>query len=537
MALEYEYIVTNGIGNYGDSINTAQYYNAIGPRMNGGNQTAANLAFNETKLRTACTVKRLLVHVPTNARPDICTVTVLKNGVATALTVAIPAGATGNFEDTTDSVSFAAGDTICYSITFAAVDASSILVDAFSFIASPASPAFSVGYFIGGFEALNAGMLTQYYNIFGGVQGNLIAIAEGDWQYKVKTAQTWSKLSLYIPANGNGLTVNTPVKLRKNGVDTALSVTIPGGNVSPGLLEDNVNSVSLVPGDLVDIVVYSDVADIGKIVSWGHLHMESTGSGFRIVGMTFQPANSSGFNTGASYYCYAEQDPQQANNADTTELKTRLTSATIRNLQVLTDPSADSNTSTKAFTITVMKNGAATSETVTVGAGAFGLQEDLANTVPLVSGNTYSIRFNSAAGAGFFAPSIVACEIGKDVGDLTLVKTATGGNATFTFKVEGPDGPGAIANQTILTVAGTGTVTVSGVAAGPYTVTEVSSPWGWGSTGANPQTVTVPSGGTGTLTFTNTYGPHGGGIGGKRGPTPTGTTSPKVFQHGLKGYA
>jgi hypothetical protein len=60
----------------------------------------------------ACTVRNLGVDVSTNAATASSTVDVRINSASSAVTLSVPAGSTGIFEDTTNSASVAANDTL-----------------------------------------------------------------------------------------------------------------------------------------------------------------------------------------------------------------------------------------------------------------------------------------------------------------------------------------------------------------------------------------------------------------------------------------
>ena len=91
---------------------------------------------------------------------------------------------------------------------------------------------------------------------------------------------------------------------------------------------------------------------------------------------------------------------------------------------------------------------------------------------------------------------------GGSVGDLVISKTAVGGDGIFNFIVSGPNA--YVSSQAITTVSGAGTVRISNVAAGAYTVTE-SEQTGWSQVSNNgqPVTVAVTAGGTATVGIVN----------------------------------
>lgn len=77
---------------------------------------------NTTKIAVAkaCKVKSLRAQAISNTLDGTCTITLMKNSNATALAAVITAGATTAFEDTTNVISFARGDTRNWRIVAAA---------------------------------------------------------------------------------------------------------------------------------------------------------------------------------------------------------------------------------------------------------------------------------------------------------------------------------------------------------------------------------------------------------------------------------
>jgi len=86
------------------------------------------------------------------------------------------------------------------------------------------------------------------------------------------------------------------------------------------------------------------------------------------------------------------------------------------------------------------------------------------------------------------------------IGTLIINKTAVGGNNTFEYVIETPDGnTGTIS---ISTTGGTGSISLSGVTAGTYYITELSQT-GWTGTTDIPFSIEVPINGTGNIEFNN----------------------------------
>lgn len=88
-------------------------YECVGGRLAGNNTTESDI---QTKNRDSYDVSHLWVYAPANTLTATSTVTFRKNAADTAVTVSIGSGATGEFEDTTNTVSIVADDEINYSI-------------------------------------------------------------------------------------------------------------------------------------------------------------------------------------------------------------------------------------------------------------------------------------------------------------------------------------------------------------------------------------------------------------------------------------
>src|SRR5207302_882654 len=84
-------------------------------------------------------------------------------------------------------------------------------------------------------------------------------------------------------------------------------------------------------------------------------------------------------------------------------------------------------------------------------------------------------------------------------GQIVVTKNTTGGNGSFTFTLRSGT---MTATATISTVAGSGTVTFSGVAPGTFTVSEGVNA-SFAPMGSTTCSVNVPPGGTATCSFTN----------------------------------
>jgi len=91
------------------------YFPICGQQTGDGNTT--DNEYNRTRIPCAGTVKNMQMLVTGNARGTDTVIMLRKNGADTSITFTVPAATTGTFEDTTNSESVAANDTISYRMT------------------------------------------------------------------------------------------------------------------------------------------------------------------------------------------------------------------------------------------------------------------------------------------------------------------------------------------------------------------------------------------------------------------------------------
>lgn len=200
-------------------------------------------ARQQVRVAEAATFSNLQIYVATNSRAQPVTVRFRKNGANGNQVITIGAGQTGLFEDTTNSDTVVAGDLINFSIThgvgteafnFRSVTAKRVGVANSTLLAAtlPGS-------------TLAAGATTYFvvagYNNGGGA-------TEARHQTPVPFPGTLSKAAIGITVNAS--TTDVTYVLRKNGVDTAIVVTVPAGQT--GQFTDLTHTVAVARGDLIN---------------------------------------------------------------------------------------------------------------------------------------------------------------------------------------------------------------------------------------------------------------------------------------------
>jgi len=193
----------------------------------------------QQEIPLAATISNMRVLVTTNARSTDTVFTFRKNGADGAQTITVPAGATGWFEDTSNTDTVAAGDLLAYEVAngsgsgtlrFNAIQAQVHADNDECFLAATATP----GTF--GNNSTNG---DSYYSPAGVYRWGL---TEAELQLRIPFDCTLTRIS--IDSEGSKRFVT-----RINGADGSLSVTVGG---SAGLVI-NTGSDPVVAGDFLSI--------------------------------------------------------------------------------------------------------------------------------------------------------------------------------------------------------------------------------------------------------------------------------------------
>lgn len=190
------------------------------------------------------TVANLTVTVSANSLTTANTVvTIRKNGVDTGLTVTIPPGTTGEFTDSSNSVSFTSGDTISGSIAVGSGGAGTITYR---------GAMVSIGKTTGALALLGASGAVTYtvataawYGSFSGsIQTS--SITENTVQTTARGDGILDKLQAYCSTNTR--VTDSTIRMRINNANGNGVVTIPAG--ATGWFMDTSNSDTVADGDV-----------------------------------------------------------------------------------------------------------------------------------------------------------------------------------------------------------------------------------------------------------------------------------------------
>jgi len=199
-------------------------------------------ATSKTVVESSCTAKNLYANVSTNARTTTTNMRLWKNNAAGNLIIPYTSGQTGIKEDTSNTDSLSAGDTINGAVSTAAADSASLVL--FNLYVDLTSTTGSIPYIHAVFGNVNAN-LTRYYPVTG--RGTAGVTVEAERQLKAESAGTFEKSSVTVSANT--VTATSNLRMRVNGN--------PGNNVraigasTTGTITDLSNTDTVVASDLV----------------------------------------------------------------------------------------------------------------------------------------------------------------------------------------------------------------------------------------------------------------------------------------------
>lgn len=209
-------------------------------------------AISQYEMRVSGTFKRWSIYVPSNSRTTATTAGLRKNGVNQTSSISVGNLASGWFEDLTNTVSVVANDLICWRLT-----------------TGTGTPILSLLRANVEFEMTgNVQMILLHNQVLGAVTRNVSRYyafsgytdefgINGDTQYDLPIDTVARNLGVRVHANS--ISTASSLFLAKNGVDTALVVSISG--LATGWLEDTTNSVTLVAEDLLN---YHFVSGVGS---------------------------------------------------------------------------------------------------------------------------------------------------------------------------------------------------------------------------------------------------------------------------------
>lgn len=361
----------------GSSNTTTQYL----PVSSGYFSFLGTEASTQRKWKRAATFKNLRVYISANSASTTTAISFRVNGSSGACTVSISAGATGWFEDSTNSVSVSVDDLI--DIEILRGDASSIVIKNVQISELTTDNSVVIGAWTATAQGLGTASATRYISGAGlAVTINATESTIGIPAYFARAA-TASKMLVNISSNARSTT--TTYSSRKNGVGGNQTVSVTSG--ATGWFYDSANTDSISAGDYFNYKVVTSTGT-GTISAWPPycIFTDATDT-INIIG------NGTGnLNTNQTRYIAPSGGTLESTEANA-EIKMRGT-GTISKVQC----SILTNTSDQNGTYTIRKNRSDTAITFTVTAGSSANAGDTSNSVTYADGDTISLTGVRAAG-------------------------------------------------------------------------------------------------------------------------------------------
>lgn len=201
---------------------------------------------------TACDMSRLAINVSVNTATLSVTGVLRKNGANTSVQVSISAGATGTFEDTTNTASFSAGDAFCLQFVIGAIGLGNTVTLNWFRVKVAQTTGNAVSFFsatgLGGSRLfrISAASTTNYVPI-GGEGGALVTTTDADDTTRPPVAIDGTASRLRASITANARTSTTTINFRKNGANGNQTLSIGSG--ATGVFEDTSNTDSVAFND------------------------------------------------------------------------------------------------------------------------------------------------------------------------------------------------------------------------------------------------------------------------------------------------
>lgn len=245
----------------GPSSTTVQYFSFSGHQDDLAQSTASQTAYanltgansntspkttesdSVCKLRTGGTISHLQCQINTNSWASASTFRFRKNTANGNNSVSVTGATTGLFEDTSNSDTVVSGDVVNYSYTTPSGSGNlKISQIGCKYVASSTK-----------FELMSSTNTTSATNFSTSVSNYLqflgccdaASTTEADWKTRIMFAAVVDHFICDLAGNNSGTSVTATV--RKNGADTALTVSIT--NNTTGRFEDTTHSFTLADGD------------------------------------------------------------------------------------------------------------------------------------------------------------------------------------------------------------------------------------------------------------------------------------------------
>jgi hypothetical protein len=382
-------LITGGIPT-ATAANFTQYWPLAVTSIEGPATTEAN---RQILYRSPGIISKLYVRVTANTINGTSGINVRKNGLDAGLSVSVGPNATGEFENTVNTVSLAAGDKLGYQ-TVPGAATGTMTISVFSVLFEATTDTVTRLASSGTAAGFATASVSRYNLIAGNHTGG--GTIEANMKCKIRKAGTGKNLAIYVSSNAR--TTDTIVRTRKNGADGTCVITIAGG--ATGWFEDTTHTDTLAVDDDYNVAIITGTGTETMAVQCTSLDFVAT-SGWGMTlngrGATFTIVNAS-----VNYFPIGG-----ATNTGTAEVgaqqKTRMR-AQYSDL-IINIPT--SNTITATSTLKLRKNGVDTSIVVSIPASTIGYFSDTTHTETFTDTDNINLQLiGGPAGTSFAMTSI-----------------------------------------------------------------------------------------------------------------------------------
>lgn len=331
----------------------------------------------KTVWRAPGTFSNYWMNVNTNAQTGSATIVLRKNGADSAITLSIGAGATGEFEDTTHTVSVAAGDWFAMATRSGSSANLKCLMWSMHFTPTTTTDTVSkLGTCHGGNTTTTASQTAWLaYST-----DNFPSTTEVNRQLSIPVAMTAKNLHVNAAAVR---AVATTYTFRKNATNGTLTLSVSG---SAGVFEDTTHSDSIAADDLVDMQQVTGTGSDTIDPRVNTTDFVSTNGDSLLHAYASANTGIIAFAISTTNYVMPGILDKNQTTESTQQLKTRLSTAndgtiTVKKLRV----SVSANATTVASTVDFRKNAASGSQTISIAGGATGIFTDTTHTDSLTA--------------------------------------------------------------------------------------------------------------------------------------------------------
>lgn len=345
----------------------------------GGLGWVASELLMQRTFRSAGVISNLYIRVKSNDR-GASTYRLRINAANGNQVVSIGASTTGEFEDASNTDTITAGDEVNCSIVTGAGGT--------SFIAQLRSVVFNatsntVVSSLGGSQNYASASQTSYLAIVG--SSNLAVTNEALVQLKINTAGTLKNMFLYIDSNARTTTTTFSSRIATADGNQTISVA----NSTTGIFEDTVNTDTVAAGNLVSTkVVTGTGTETLSLITCGY-EFETTNSKFYSGGhrsITLNANTTNWFSIGCTFTTI--ETSTEVNTSTEAQM-----SFDVTNLWCY----ISANTVTAASTLSIRKNQAVGSNSVSITASTTGAFEDTTNTDSFIATDEINCQFVTGA--------------------------------------------------------------------------------------------------------------------------------------------